>query len=348
MSPAVAAVVFVVLSLAQAGEPVDPVSPEEAQSRVRAFYESLEPDAERDMGYLMGQRQDPERDAALRVFFGEVRDSGSTNLKTEALLLIDSLYVHVVPDRLAGEFIEAALQDGDIRVRSRAAEAAAFRRLSDRFADVLLALSQEADPDARRAAIYAMGRSRSPRFLPVIERALSDGEAATRLVAVRALRDRQWFMRELLTPMLKDEDAEVRRAAVATCLDLHELEPMLDDPDRQVRAAAIARVAELAAPRGSGWRPVADRLASLLDDPETGIDAMKALGTMGDTSVVPRAIEWLSHNDANHRRAALEAIELLEAAEAIPALEAAADHDDDDGFATEARRVRRNLGSRQR
>lgn len=254
MSPAVAAVVFVVLSLAQAGEPVDPVSPEEAQSRVRAFYESLEPDAERDMGYLMGQRQDPERDAALRVFFGEVRDSGSTNLKTEALLLIDSLYVHVVPDRLAGEFIEAALQDGDIRVRSRAAEAAAFRRLSDRFADVLLALSQEADPDARRAAIYAMGRSRSPRFLPVIERALSDGEAATRLVAVRALRDRQWFMRELLTPMLKDEDAEVRRAAVATCLDLHELEPMLDDPDRQVRAAAIARVAELAAPRGSGWR----------------------------------------------------------------------------------------------
>lgn len=75
---------------------------------------------------------------------------------------------------------------------------------------------------------------------------------------------------------------------------------------------------------------------------------MKALGTMGDTSVVPRAIEWLSHNDANHRRAALEAIELLEAAEAIPALEAAADHDDDDGFATEARRVRRNLGSRQR
>ncbi len=132
--------------------------------------------------------------------------------------------------------------------------------------------------------------------------------------ALRELHDAPaaWSEEEALR-QLKDSDAETRiRAVLALEGEGAGLDALIGaierDPDPRVRAAATVGLEE------SEEFAAVQALVGALDDPnaEVVVEAIDSLEFAGDASIVPSLRPLLSHGDARVRKAAADAIRLLE------------------------------------
>jgi len=144
---------------------------------------------------------------------------------------------------------------------------------------------------------------------------LRPGEVSDALQrALRALRDEETPMsEEEALRCLQDEDPETRlRAVLALEGEGEGLTALIGaierDPDPRVRAAATVGLEE------SEEFAAVQALVGALDDPnaEVVVEAIDSLEFAGDASVVPSLQPLLGHSDARVRKAAADAIRLLE------------------------------------
>jgi hypothetical protein len=145
--------------------------------------------------------------------------------------------------------------------------------------------------------------------------ALRPGEVSDALQrALRALRDDEAPMsEEEALRRLQDQDPETRvRAVLALEGEGEGLKALIGtierDPDPRVRAAATVGLED------SEEFAAVQALVGALDDPnpEVVIEVIDSLEFAGDASVVPSLKPLLAHSDARVRKAAADAIRLLE------------------------------------
>ena len=209
----------------------------------------------------------------------------------------------------AGFALEApagALPPITLRLDAQPLEAALPRVVGDRdyrteweLRDGSHRLAKLAIGEARYAASADASTLRPGEVSDAVQRALQERDQA--LSEAEALR------------RLKDQDPETRLAAVLA-LDgegetLAALAGVLErDPDPRVRAAATVGLEE------SEEFAAVQALVGALDDPnpEVVVEVIDSLEFAGDASVVPSLKPLLSHSDARVRKAAADAIALLE------------------------------------
>lgn len=175
-------------------------------SAVEGLWEDTSAGAMRRMLTMM--RQDPSE---------EVRAAAATALSRFAnLAALDELDEGV--ETLERGLSEVALNEQEpAEVRRRALESAGYFAEND-------AVQRQIERDyatdnqlLRESALVAMGRSMLPRWLPVIERALSNQSPALRYEACRAageMADEARSLLPTLVPMLNDRDTEVALSAI--------------------------------------------------------------------------------------------------------------------------------------
>lgn len=117
------------------------------------------------------------------------------------------------------------------------------------------AIREAYESDRRRlkvSAVYAMGRSCEPRWLPLLLRELVSEEAELRYEAAQAcgfLGDQSAV--PYLVPLLSDPDDEVKQASIAALGEIGGLAAkgalleLVKDPSQLLREAAVAALAEL-------------------------------------------------------------------------------------------------------
>jgi hypothetical protein len=170
-----------------------------------------------------------------------------------------------------------------------------------------------ADGGAHRLAKLVVGGPRSDGASG--DAALRPGEVSDALQrALRALRDDQAPMsEEEALRRLQDQDPETRlRAVLALEGEGEGLKALIGaierDPDPRVRAAATVGLED------SEEFAAVQALVGALDDPnaEVVVEVIDSLEFAGDASVVPSLKPLLTHSDARVRKAAADAIRLLE------------------------------------
>jgi len=173
--------------------------------------------------------------------------------------------------------MRACLTDADAMVREAAV--AAFCRMDvDTVAHTLLGLVE--DPAFPRRTALAIARSNPhAAYLDFILACLSDSAPASRRAAVEALsRQRTVDQVGTLEPLLRDEDAEVRRSVVTILGGLR---------SRRVRQLLINQAET---------------------DADTLVDSVQALGKLSDTTVVPFLTAIFDREDPAAKLAVIEAL----------------------------------------
>jgi hypothetical protein len=136
-----------------------------------------------------------------------------------------------------------------------------------------------------------------------LDEALKAPQASRRLEAADELATRAHpRAAELILPLLNDENAEVRRSAVADLARLGgraavlPLIRALEDPSAEVRQQAVVSLGLLGDERAT------PSLIALLPDPRRGAAAAEALANIGSAAAVPPLIDALALMNAQGRR----------------------------------------------
>jgi HEAT repeat protein len=140
---------------------------------------------------------------------------------------------------------------------------------------------------------------------------------------------------EALLPFLKDESEEIRMRAgrILRALRLPAAAPpllgLLDDPDDQVKAVAIGGLATLRHP------PAVEAIGRCLKNHVLELEALQALGEIGDKAAAPLLLPYLDHRWPLQRAYAARALGELGWKEAVPRIVAmlSEKRDDSDDFA---------------
>jgi len=271
------------------------------------------------------------RSVKVRDFFAALEDTES---RIEAIGMMDSRYVYVVPKDVRSELLGKLLMDRDLRVRTRAANAIAYNGLGSTHAEGLRTLLREPAADAKGAALMAMGRAHDLRFLPEIRPYLSDPSATLRLMAGVSLWRLQPSAPEL-EAMLNDPEPSVRSGVVQHIPRSEGALRLLRDasPDVRERAACAAAA--------SGDPSRAEKVAPLLKDPSERVRATAAYAVGRLKGLAYREeIETLFKRDSDLgvRRYCVLALAELRSPDSLPVLRAAL-RDPDDQIPTYAMRA---------
>jgi HEAT repeat protein len=246
-----------------------------------------------------------------------------------------------------GDEIVPVLQDGlgspNAAVRTLACEC--LGALRDRGAAPMVAsLVGDPIPAVRAAAINALMRLGHDAAIPAIAGALADSETEVRETAVAALcrmdveavtasllkqqndadpPDRRPLLAVMranphpaqhpfILACLSDQSPPVRQAAAEAVahqpnVDVVEaLEPLLQDPDLEVRRSVVGILG------GIRSRRVRQLLTDQVDrDPATRSEAVRALGKLGDTTVIPFLTSIFDQESPDTRLAIIEALREL-------------------------------------
>lgn len=187
-------------------------------------------------------------------------------------------------------------------------DAEAFDFLADELRDTA------SPPEARRAAVRALLRARPDRALEALIDALADPDRSVRERAALALG-------EIGAPALESVLRALRDAqrAEGALLALERLPPPPARPILEFARAAVSRAVEYDGLR-RGIRPEVPNdalslLAESLHDKsqEYGIQALRAIGLLGDRATMNLAIENLGTRDAAQRANVLEALDSMSA-----------------------------------
>jgi HEAT repeat protein len=262
------------------------------------------------------------REQRSREFFASLTDAES---RIEAIGMMDSRYVYVIPEGVRSELLRDLLKSPDLKVRIRAARAVGYNGLGGEHVEALLALLKQPDPEAKGAAFYAMGASKSPRFTPIVREYLTDPSPAIRITAARSLHNLQPRAAEIES-LLRDPDPMVRGGVVDLLPHSAAAQPLLRDPSALVRERAAVAIGN------TRDRGLAAGVAPLLKDPAEPVRAAAAvaLGRLNATAY-REEIEGLLLEDADvvvRRHAALALVELRSPRSLSPLQTALRDEDE--------------------
>lgn len=249
-----------------------------------------------------------------------------------------------------------------------AAERAVIAHLIAEFSafghvDLLLAGLADESPEVRCSCATSLGRLLPDGVVPRLAELLEDDEPRVREAAIEALesfagsdpaalnalcceltraplprkrRDAAVILGALqdgerLLLLVKDEDATVRRAAVASLarVELPELSHIslaLSDEEPEVRLAAAQALSEK-----GGAEVLGPLLLALNDsDPWVQTAALKGLAALGDPAALPGVLVLLEQAGGLVLISALSTLAALGGAQALPALEKALGHADEE------------------
>ncbi len=223
--------------------------------------------------------QERQRDQAIRAFFAGLRDRAT---RLEAIGMTDNRYVYAVPREMVSELMGRMLRDPDLAVRIRAAHSLGYNGLAGDHPEAIVALLRVVPATGLHEVIYAMGRSRDPRFLPHLRALLKHPDGMVRGDVVFQLTG--WPPEQVLADVMAlwdDPHQQVRYnllswANVTTPEGLARTVPRLKDPSPFVRAGALQHLALSKDPE------VPQKVAGMLDDPDPEVRARaaEALGTL--------------------------------------------------------------------
>jgi HEAT repeat protein len=207
-------------------------------------------------------------------------------------------------------YVEPLLYNKDARVREISAWW--LRRRIFAYATVALkvraVIESDADPERRAAAANALGEFMDPGGTKFLVKAVSDSSPLVRanaLSAIRRLNDPEGA--PAVTTGLGDGDVSVRKAAVETSTklagfkDVAAVAKLLSDPDTVVRGKAADALGVFKA-RGSV--PGLMALAVNDGDEDVRVDAVNALGEIGDPAARPTIEKALNDSSSRVRDAA--------------------------------------------
>ncbi len=293
-----------VLVPASSAEPADEALPLSPRETVWKFERSLAP-----LGELERARQ-------VREFFAATKDPA---VRIEAVGMLDSRYVYVVPKSVHAEILGQLLRDPEVKVRSRAARAVGYRGLGAEYRDALRDLLRREDPEIKHNALYAMGRSRDLRFAGPIREHLSHPQPRVRIDAAFSLFTLQRDAKEL-EALLADPEPAVRGAVVQLVPGAPAAKRLLADPSPHVRERTARAMGD------SGNRNLISDIFPLLKDPIPNVraTAVYALGRLKAAEHGSRIEEPLAEDEhVVVRRYAATALGEIRSAKHLAGLRAA-------------------------
>lgn len=260
---------------------------------------------------------------------------GTPNAKTEEPLANNSLEVVATPEALKdvalrgapiavwetlerGEsleclecipYIEPLLYNKDARVREIAAWW--LRRRVFGYAEVALkvrkVIAEDADPERRAAAANALGEFMDPGGTKLLVKAASDSSPLVRAAALSALRRlNDPDGAPAVSGGLGDSEIAVRKVALETATklpgfnDVPAVAKLISDPDASIRGRAADALGVFKA-KGS----VAGLMAiAVTDEEDVRVDAVNALGEIGDPAARPTIEKALNDSSSRVRDAA--------------------------------------------
>jgi HEAT repeat protein len=216
---------------------------------------------------------------------------------------------------------DPVIRTGAVRVLGLAGQARAIPQLAE--------ATKDSDQDVRRAAVAALGTIKDPSAVPPL---------------IDALKDSYWFARS-------DAADALGRAHDPRAID--PLFALIGDPDKTVQSAAENALVLIAAAKGAPADPFAARLndsnpkvvmvsavclavkkdnratpvllkLAASTDPEARLHAVKALGELGDPSVLPTLRPLLKDSEVNVRGWTIIGLGKLNDSASVPALRAIA------------------------
>lgn len=218
---------------------------------------------------------------------------------------------------------------GDDLAEVRNAAASALARSEDEAVAEALDRSME-DPARRVGVAQTYLRLEDPACAPLL-RLLRDEDAAVRRVAVAALgRCRGIGVEPLREALAAETDSRVRQAlvgALGEAEDAAAVPPLVEalrDPEPSVRFAAVRALGR------TGTDGALEPLLRALDDPlaEIRIAALQAMGELGDSRAAPVVEDHLEGTSRDVRRTAALALGRLSAGRTVKQLSAALDDGD--------------------
>ena len=238
-------------------------------------------------------------------------------LRVAAKYDLEGVLLDKLPARMDASTVDAlcsALEEKDVLLRQCAGMSLetmgfeAFYQMTTaspvalhRAVEPLLRHTDDPDPEVRREVIGALSYTRDPRALPAIQQAVMAKELNIRLCALRGL---ERFplgdpapMLQLMAPLLKDDDTQVRDGAAQLLEKIQEakpeaperhqvallLLPYLTDPDPTLRHSVMLSLSSTSDPLAL------ETLCRLLNNQQSASEAASALNKFSD----PRAADAL-------------------------------------------------------
>ena len=199
----------------------------------------------------------------------------------------------------------------------RGAAIRALGELDDPRAIPILEKTIEDDqPSIRAAAIASLGKLKAPESLPTLKAALIDRNPAVRSVAAFSMG--YFEQHQVLTPLTRaliDPNPGVQAAAVASLLRVgapyavvkDTVQQILNDQNPAIRSGAVKALGN-----GKGKEVIGKLLLALNDPlPRPRIVATRALGRMGDRTLLPVLKRTLVDSDEAVRVTAAAAIVII-------------------------------------
>lgn len=182
---------------------------EEASERVFAFEQTLMPIVLAERPLTAEQR------ATINDFFSKL---DSIPMKIEALGMLDSRFVYVVPHDMRIPLIEPLLDDPAPVVQAAALDALQYNSQNPVvFSERVIALAGSPAPEVRVAAARVMAHSGSSLYAAPLNKMITDPDATVRRAAIQAWR--RWLVTNrliVLLPMTSDPDPGVAAAAFSS------------------------------------------------------------------------------------------------------------------------------------
>jgi hypothetical protein len=192
---------------------------------------------------------------------------------------------------------DPAIRTGAVRVLGLASEARAI--------DTLAAATHDSNQDVRRAAVAALGTIKNPATVPPLIDALKDSYWFVRSDAANALGvERDARAVKPLLDLTNDSDSTVQSSAENALIDLAATKAAPDDlaarlDDANPRTATVAAVCLALEKDPRSLAPLLKLAASA--DPKLRLNAVKALGDLGDPAGLPVLRSGLKDPDLNVR-----------------------------------------------
>jgi HEAT repeat protein len=226
----------------------------------------------------------------------------------------------LVEARATADEMEKLLSDRDERVRAAAASALGRFDLPGTTRS-LVSLLADRDPSVREAAAGALGRMGADAVTDALL-AHTPAEPLAQTAALEVIRanphERQLA---LVEAGLGASQAEVRCGAIRASVNLpgfdvvSALTPMLDDPDATVRTEVVVALGSFKDRRARELL-----LRQIERDPQTLKEAIRSLGTLGDSMVAPHLIDLYGRTTPNVRLEIIETLAELREVAAEPLL----------------------------
>lgn len=145
----------------------------------------------------------------------------------------------------AAALLARQLTNAEPEARVRAVRIISTLGLVSQFNDALYALSYDAQPEVRSAAVLALGQTPGPTTTRILHQALVDPDARVQANAVEAFEETGELSPQVLLPKLASQDNRVRANAVKALLKLgvreaaETLVQMLQHADRRQRISGL-------------------------------------------------------------------------------------------------------------